>query len=120
LRLLATLAGEIRKLLAARQLIEGELRAVWKRGMSYPQFQQRVLQQGAPVLTRNPYADYMCFERADHFTVSELHSYMEGIFDADLRLKSSGSDPRLVMERLVLGMCLRSHPKGTADLRVAR
>ncbi len=120
LRLLATLAGEIRKLLAARQLIEGELRAVWKRGMSYPQFQQRVLQQGAPVLTGNPYADYRCFERADHFTVNELHSYMEGIFDADLRLKSSGSDPRLVMERLVLGMCLRSHPKATADLRVAR
>jgi DNA polymerase-3 subunit delta len=120
LRLLATLAGEIRKLLAARQLIEGELRAVWKRGMSYPQFQQRVLPQGAPILTRNPYADYMCFERADQFSVSELRAHMEGIFDTDLRLKSSGSDPRLVMERLVLGMCLRSHPRGTADLGVAR
>jgi DNA polymerase-3 subunit delta len=120
LRLLATLAGEIRKLLAARQLIEGELRAVWKRGMSYPQFQQRVLPRGTPLLTRNAYADYMCFERAEQFSVSELRAHMEGIFDTDLRLKSSGSDPRLVMERLVLGMCLRSHPRGTADPRVAR
>ncbi len=119
LRLLATLAGEIRKLLAARQLIEGELRAVWKRGMSYPHFQQRVLPQGTPLLTRNAYADYMCFERADHFTVSELHSYMEAIFDTDLRLKSSGSDPRLVMERLLLGMCLRSRGKRIGELKAA-
>lgn len=119
LRLLATLAGEIRKLLAARQLIEGELRAVWKRGMSYPQFQQRVLPQGAPVLTRNPYADYMCFERADRFSVSELRTHMEGIFDTDLRLKSSGCDPRLVMERLLLGMCLRPRGKRIGELKVA-
>ncbi len=119
LRLLATLAGEIRKLLAARQLIEGELRAVWKRGMSYPHFQQRVLPQGTPLLTRNAYADYMCFERADHFTVSDLRAHMEGIFDTDLRLKSSGSDPRLVMERLLLGMCLRSRGKRIGELKAA-
>jgi len=119
LRLLATLAGEIRKLLAARQLIEGELRAVWKRGMSYPQFQQRVLQQGAPLLTRNAYADYMCFERADQFSVSALRAHMEGIFDTDLRLKSSGSDPRLVMERLLLGMCLRPRGKRIGELKAA-
>ena len=87
--------------------------------MSYPQFQQRVLQQGAPVLTRNPYADYMCFERADHFSVSELRTHMEGIFDTDLRLKSSGSDPRLVMERLLLGMCLRPRGKRIGELKVA-
>ena len=120
LRLLATLAAEMRRLLAARQLIEGELRAVWKRGMSYQQFQQQVLPQGTPLLTRNAYADYMCFERANQFSLSELRAHMEGIFDTDLRLKSSGGDPRLVMERLLLGMCLRPRGKGTGELRVAR
>ena len=119
LRLLATLAAEMRRLLAARQLIEGELRAVWKRGMSYQQFQQQVLPQGTPLLTRNAYADYMCFERANQFSLSELRAHMEGIFDTDLRLKSSGGDPRLVMERLLLGMCLRPRGKGTGELRVA-
>jgi len=118
LRLLATLAAEIRRLLAARQLIEGELRAVWKRGRSYPQFQQQVLPQGTPLLTRNAYADYMCFERANQFSLSELRAHMEGIFDTDLRLKSSGGDPRVVMERLLLGMCLRPRGKGTGELRV--
>lgn len=118
LRLLATLAAEMRRLLAARQLIEGELRAVWKRGMSYQHFQQQVLPQGTPLLTRNAYADYMCFERANQFSLSELRAHMEGIFDTDLRLKSSGSDPRLIMERLLLGMCLRSRSRETTALRV--
>jgi len=44
---------------------------------------------------------------------------MEGIFDTDLRLKSSGSDPRLVMERLLLGMCLRSRGKRIGELKAA-
>jgi hypothetical protein len=31
---------------------------------------------------------------------------MRGIHDADLLLKSSGANPELVMERLILQMCL--------------
>jgi len=74
--------------------------------MTYLQFQQSVLKQGTPLLTRNPYADYMSFQRADHFSLDQLRSYMEKIYETDLRLKSSGSSPRLVMERLIFGMCL--------------
>jgi DNA polymerase III subunit delta len=106
LKLLGTIAAEARRLLYARQLIETELRGLWKRGMTYQQFQQQVLKQGTPLLTRNPYADYMCFQRADQFSFSDLRGYMDRIYDTDLRLKSSGSHPRLVMERLILGMCL--------------
>jgi DNA polymerase-3 subunit delta len=108
LKLLGTIASEARRLLSARQLIETELSGVWRRGMTYQQFQQNVLKQGAPLLTRNPYADYMCFQRAEHFSLNALLSYMEGIFAADFLLKSSGSNPRIVMERLILGMCLRT------------
>jgi DNA polymerase-3 subunit delta len=106
LKLLATIAAEVRRLLAARQLIDRELRGQWKSGMSYLQFQQSVLKPAASLLTRNPYADYMSLQRADHFLLDELCSYMERIYETDLRLKSSGSNPRLVMERLILGMCL--------------
>lgn len=114
LRLLGTVASEIRRLLSARQLLETDLARVWKRGMSYQQFQQTVLKQGAPLLTRNPYADYMCFQRAERFSLADLSSYMEGLFDADFRLKSSAGQPSLVMEKLILGMCLsgqRSKPQ---------
>jgi DNA polymerase III subunit delta len=113
LKLLSTIAGEVRKLLAARQMIDGEARSQWKRGMSYQQFQQKVLKDGAPLLTRNPYADYMCFQRADNFSLIELRSYLGAIYGADLRLKSSGPNPRLVMEKLILDMCL-SAGKGRA------
>jgi DNA polymerase-3 subunit delta len=113
LKLLGTIASDVRRLLAARQLIDRELRGRWKRGMSYQQFQQVVLRDNVALLTRNPYADYMCFQRADHFSAPELRCHLERVYDADHRLKSSGNDPRLVMERLILGMCLGS-PNGKA------
>ncbi len=108
LKLLGTIAAEVRKLLAARQLLDGELRGRWKRGMSYQQFQQNVLTTGAPVLTRNPYGDYMCFQRADQFSLQELRAHLAGIHEADFRLKSAANNPRLVMEKLILSMCLGS------------
>jgi DNA polymerase-3 subunit delta len=108
LKILGTIAAEIRRLLAARQLLGTELARLWRRGISYPQFQQTILRDGAPLLTRSPYADYMCFQRAEGFSLSELSGYMNDIFDADLRLKSSGNQPRLVMEKLILGMCLKT------------
>jgi DNA polymerase-3 subunit delta len=117
LRLLGTVAAEMRRLLSARQLLDTEFARSWKRGMSFQQFQQTILAQGAPLLSRNPYADYLCFQRAERFSLNELHSYMEGIFDADLRLKSSGSQARLVLEKLLLAMCLgasRSKPQSQA------
>jgi DNA polymerase III subunit delta len=108
LKLLATLAAEMRKLISARQLMDTELRGMWRRGMSYEQFQNSVLKKDGPLLTRNPYADYMCFQRADRFSLDELALHMRRIFETDLRLKSSGSPPRLALERLILGMCLSS------------
>ena len=112
LKILGTIASETRRLLAARQLQTTELTKLWKRGMSYQQFQQTVLKQGSPLIARNPYADYMCFQRAERFSLGELRSHMEQLFAADYRLKSSGNQPRLVLERLILGMCLRARKAG--------
>jgi len=108
LKILGAIAAEVRRLLAARYLQTTELARIWKRGMRYEQFQQTVLRQGAPLLTRNPYADYMCFQRAELFSLAELRAHMERLFDADYRLKSSGAQPRLVLERLILAMCRRA------------
>lgn len=106
LKLLSTIATEVRKLLSARQILESDLRGRWKRGMTYKQFEQAILDQRTTLLTRNLYADYLCFQRAESFSLPELLSYMGGIHDADLRLKSSGTNPKLVIERLILQMCL--------------
>lgn len=111
LKILGTVTAEVRRLVSARQLLGTELAKLWKRGMTYQQFQQNILPQGKPILTRNPYADYMCFQRAEHFSLDELCSSMEELFDADLRLKSTGSQPRLVLEKWILGMCLGARRK---------
>ncbi len=73
--------------------------------MSYPQFQRSVLQQRAPLLGRNPYGDYMSFRKAENFTTQELPRTLEWIYKTDIQLKSTGSPPRMVMERLILEMC---------------
>ena len=106
LKLLSTIAAEVRKLLSARQILESDLRSRWKRGMTYKQFEHEIVDQRTTLLTRSPYADYLCLQRAETFSLPELLSYMRGIHDADLRLKSSGANPKLVMERLILQMCL--------------
>ncbi len=105
LKLLGTIVGEVRRLLAARQLMEGEMREKWDRGMAYPQFQQSVLRHGTPLLTQNPYRDYMIFKNAENFTTHELLLTLRGIHLTDQRLKSSSHPPRLVMEKLILQMC---------------
>ena len=106
LKLLGTIAAEMRKLLSARQILEGDLRGRWKRGMTYKQFENAIVESKTASLTRNPYADYLSFQRAETFSLPELLSYMRDVHAADLRLKSSGANPKLVMERLILQMCL--------------
>lgn len=108
LKLLGTIAAELRRLLTARQLLENELRGCWRRGMSFAQFQQSILKLNIPMLTRNPFADYMLFQRADKLSFSALRRYMAELCAADFRLKSSGGNPRLVMERLIINLCLQS------------
>jgi DNA polymerase III subunit delta len=118
LKILGTIAAEIRRLLSARQLLATDLAKLWKRGMTYQQFQQTVLQQGLPPITRNPYGDYMCFQRAERFSLAELRADMEKLFQTDYRLKSSGHQPRVVLEQLILSMCLSS-PRASRQNREA-
>ena len=105
LRLLATIVNQIRQLLTVRHLIESEMRTKWRKGMNFAEFQRRVLPQGSPFLTRNPYGDYMRFQSAETFTTEELVRYLQLIYQTDIRLKSTGIPPRMVMERLILEMC---------------
>ncbi|MGH7847350.1 MAG: DNA polymerase III subunit delta [Candidatus Binatia bacterium] len=106
LKILAVLASEVRRLLAARALIEGGLRERWKKSMTYTQFQTHVVGKMPQLLTRNPYGDYLALQRADNFTIQELIRYLGEIRDADVRLKSTRTPPPTVLERLILEICL--------------
>ena len=106
LKILGAVAAEARRLLAARQLLAGELAKSWRRGMSYTQFQQVVAKLGISTPGRNLFGDYMCVQRAERFSLAELRSFMENIFETDVRLKSSSINGQLALEKLFLDMCL--------------
>ena len=106
LALLGPIGGEVRRLLAARQLMEGELRERWRAGMNYPQFQQSLVHDGVAPLPGNPYFVYMSFKGAENFTLKGLARYLDLLYQTDIRLKSSGHSPRIAMERLILEMCV--------------
>ncbi len=105
LRLLGTIAGDVRRLLAARNLMDGELRQRWRSGMTFQEFQRNVLGKRGPFLMQNPYGDYMSFQRADPFATQELVRYLHLIYLTDIKLKSTGKPARMVMENLILEMC---------------
>jgi DNA polymerase-3 subunit delta len=107
LALLGPIAGEIRRLLLARQMLDGDMGREWRSEMSYPQFQQRVLRD-TPV-HGNPYALYMSFRGAENFTARELARDLELLYETDFKLKSSGNAPRIVMERLVFELCQKAN-----------
>ena len=104
LKLLAIVAKEVRRLLLARQLLEGDLSGHWRSRMTFAEF-QKVVQQRQPLLTRNPYGEYMTLQRAEPFTTAELVGYLERIYQTDQRLKSSGAATRITMERLIVDLC---------------
>lgn len=105
LRVLGAIASQVRRLLSARQLLDHELARVWRRRMSYTEFQQRVPADTEGLPTRSPYANYLTLQRAERFTLPELRGFLRLIQETDARLKSSGHQPQAVMERLILEMC---------------
>lgn len=113
LRLLGAIASEVRRLLQSRELLDKELANVWRRGLSYQEFQRVLPQDLVGLPTRSPYVNYLTLQRAEKFTLRELKTYRGLIQDADRRLKSSGQVARAAMERLLIEMCLGAHDQGS-------
>lgn len=110
LRILAMVAREIRMLLVARECIDVHLPGIWRDAMSYPAFQARVL----PVLDEatkaafgkgHPFALFRRFEDAARIPAPRLRRALLDVADLDVRFKSTGSDPRLLLEAFVIGWC---------------
>jgi DNA polymerase-3 subunit delta len=54
---------------------------------------------------KNPYPVYQMFKKAERFSKSELLAGLELLGEADVRLKSTSMDPKLVLEEVVLAIC---------------
>ncbi len=69
--------------------------------------------KGKPVATdlliaknaKNPYPVYQLFKKSERFKKDELFSVFECLSKADLRLKTTGQNPKLILEEAVFQIC---------------
>jgi len=53
----------------------------------------------------NPYPVYQMLLRSEKFTTNELIEDFKRLSEADLRLKSTGGDPKIVLEKVIFHIC---------------
>ncbi|MBL0717618.1 MAG: hypothetical protein JJV89_06175 [Desulfosarcina sp.] len=54
---------------------------------------------------KNAYPVYMMLKKSDKFTEHELIDIMESIHEADIRFKSTGQAPELILESIIFKIC---------------
>jgi DNA polymerase-3 subunit delta len=62
------------------------------------------------VIAKNPNSAYPVFQiflKSDNFSKIELIKALEILFEADKALKSTGQDPRLLLEHTIISICKR-------------
>ena len=53
----------------------------------------------------NPYPVYQMLLKSEMFTTDEIIETLESLSQSDLRLKSTGQKPRLILEKAILSIC---------------
>ncbi len=111
LQVLSAATNQIRKLILAKDLIHGRHGSGWRQDLSYGAFQKMILpeleKREPDFLTSNahPFAIYMTLKQSDNYTLEELIVALEVLLDADIRLKRSGQDAKMVLEHAILRIC---------------
>lgn len=127
LQTLSAMANEVRRLMAARELLFTVFRKSWKPGMTFPTFKallMRIRQERPELIKKgkfqlismNEYALYLYLKDAQKFTMERLVRVMEALFEADVRMKSTrlgARAPRVLLEQVLLTLC-SPHEPGSA------
>jgi DNA polymerase-3 subunit delta len=64
------------------------------------------------IIAKNPknyYPVYQLLKKTDHFTKKELSDALESVNEADIQLKSTRHNPKLVLEKVIFQICRRTH-----------
>jgi DNA polymerase-3 subunit delta len=116
LMIFAMIAREIRILLQAKLLIASGRLGAFNSDMDYGWFQKTVYpmftklsgdggMEGIAMIPKTPFPAYQSLKNAGRFTRAELAGYLEMLVGIDLALKSTGQEPRLLLERFLLAVC---------------
>ena len=110
LRLLAMIARELRLLLVARECLDGSARGVWRADLPFNAFQSRVLPRLDDDTKKafgnaHPFVVYKRMQDAARASAVGLRAALVRLSELDRRLKSSRSDPALLLEAFVIDWC---------------
>jgi DNA polymerase-3 subunit delta len=116
LMILTMIAREIRLLLQGKILIRSEVLPPFSPRMSFNQFQQSIYphikdlgngkgRKTKSLVTQHPYVIYNALRNSEQFTYDELIGYLDTISSIDVTLKTTGRDPKLLVERLLVEIC---------------
>ncbi|HID30320.1 MAG TPA: DNA polymerase III subunit delta [Desulfobacterales bacterium] len=108
LQVLAAVSNQMRKLILARDFIQSKHGGGWRQDLSYPAFQKIILpelgKREPDFLTSkaHPFVIYMALKQSGNYTLEELIGALEVLLEADIRLKRSGQNARIVLEHAIL------------------
>ena len=137
LQILTAMANLFRRMIRLKDFTESDQGRPWHSGCDYGYFKREVFPEiehydslfikamqawksdeivkKAPITDllilkspKSPYPVYMMLKQSENFTKKELTHALESLREADLRLKSTGQNPKLILEGAVfkiLGKC---------------
>jgi len=74
----------------------------------YPEIKRLNDKQGKKsrwLIGQHPYVIYNALKNAESFSYNELVGYLEQISNIDVTLKTTGKDPELTIQRLLIEIC---------------
>jgi DNA polymerase-3 subunit delta len=115
LMVMTMLTRELRLLFQAKLLMASGRLKGFQTNMDYGRFQKTVLpavkqpvaegEEPPAIASQHPFVVFQALKNAERFTQNELASDLELLFRTDLALKSTGQDPRLLLERVLITVC---------------
>ncbi|HEY7676886.1 MAG TPA: DNA polymerase III subunit delta [Candidatus Methylomirabilis sp.] len=111
--LLNLLAGAVRGLIQAREILDGPLAERWQPGLDYGAFRARIWEPArvaaaggdAAFFAMHPFRAYSLLRGASRFAMDDLMGAIQLLFETDLRMKSTGLDPARLLEVLLFDLC---------------
>ena len=121
--ILAMITREIRFLLHGKVLLHSGRLVGFRADMDFGRFQrtlypavkecQAELGGGSTLAGQHPYVIYNALRNSERHSQGELLAQMERVLAADVAMKSTGGDARLLLERLLIDLCGQAERKNT-------
>jgi DNA polymerase-3 subunit delta len=115
LKLFSMIVRELRLLFQAKLLMESGRFGTFTPEMDYGRFQKALFpaikklnaegEESIAIASQHPFVVYQSLKNAGRFTRAELVGYLEQLVRTDLAFKTTGNNPILLLERILIMVC---------------